>query len=166
MLRDEELDVTDRRPVAVASPPSALVNKPRNPAKQPPANTPPAGQWRMQPLPGSGRRQATSVVASRVDAKTPSEAKASREGSPDEDVTPISMRNFVIRPRRVRGDGVAQRMDEWRIRRYLAGQPRRPQFFVRPIVAGVRVIPITVPVHGSSHGQGITFLNRPGFPGG
>lgn len=100
VLRDEVLDVTASRPDEVASPPSAPANKPRKPAKQPLVNTPPSGEWRMQSLTGSGRRQAASVLASRTDAKTPSDAQALREANPNADVTPTSRRNFVIRPKK------------------------------------------------------------------
>lgn len=100
VLRDDVLDVTANRPDAVAAPPSTSVNKPRKPAKQPPVNIPPTGEWRMQPLAGSGRRQAASVLASRTDAKTPSDAQALREANPNADVTPTSRRNFVIRPKK------------------------------------------------------------------
>lgn len=100
VLRDETLDVTASRPDAVASPPSGPVNKPHKPAKQPQVSTPPTGQWRMQPLAGSGRRQAASVLASRTDAQTPSDAQALRQANPDTDVTPTSRRNFIIRPKK------------------------------------------------------------------
>lgn len=100
VLRDDVFDVTANRLDAVASPPPTLVNKPRKPAKQPPVNTPPTGQWRMQPLAGSGRRQATSVLTSRTDAQAPSDAQALRQANPDADVTPTSRRNFVIRPKK------------------------------------------------------------------
>jgi HTH-type transcriptional regulator/antitoxin HipB len=100
VLRDDVLEVTANRPDAVAAPPSTSVNKPRKPAKQPPVNIPPTGEWRMQPLAGSGRRQAASVLASRTDAKTPSDAQALREANPNADVTPTSRRNFVIRPKK------------------------------------------------------------------
>lgn len=100
VLRDEVLDVTASRRDAVASPPSVPVNKPRKPPKQPQVNTPPTGQWRMQPLAGSGRRQAASVLASRTDAQAPSDAQALRQANPDADITPTSRRNFVIRPKK------------------------------------------------------------------
>jgi HTH-type transcriptional regulator/antitoxin HipB len=99
VLRDDVLEVTNR-PDAAASPPTAPANNPRKPAKQPPVNIPPTGEWRMQPLTGGGRRQATSVLASRTDAKTPSDAQALREANPDAEVTPTSRRNFVIRPKK------------------------------------------------------------------
>lgn len=97
LLRD---DVTANQPNATASPPSPPASKPRKPAKQPSVNIPPTGQWRMQPLTGSGRRQAASVLASRSDAKTPSDAQALRDANPNSDVTPTSRRNFVIRAKK------------------------------------------------------------------
>lgn len=100
VLRDDVLDVTANRPDAAASPPTAPANKPRKPAKQPPVNTPPTGQWHMQPLTGGGRRQAASVLVSRTDAKTSSDAQALWDANPNADVTPTSRRNFVIRPKK------------------------------------------------------------------
>jgi HTH-type transcriptional regulator / antitoxin HipB len=97
LLRD---DVTANQTDATASPPSPPASKPRKPAKQPSVNIPPTGQLRMQPLAGSGRRQAASVLASRSDAKTPSDAQALRDANPNSDVTPTSRRNFVIRPKK------------------------------------------------------------------
>lgn len=97
LLRD---DVTANQPDATASPPSPPASNPRKPAKQPSVNVPPTGQWRMQPLTGSGRRQAASALASRSDAKTPSDAQALRDANPNSDVTPTSRRNFVIRPKK------------------------------------------------------------------
>jgi len=94
VLRDDVLDATANRPDALASPPSTA-------AEESPRwfNTPPTGEWRMQPLTG-GDRQAASVLASRTDAKTASDAQALRDASPNADVTPTSRRNFVIRPKK------------------------------------------------------------------
>lgn len=94
LLRD---DVTANQPDATVSPPAS---KPHKPAKQPSVNIPSTGQWRMQPLTGSGRRQAASVLASRSDAKTPSDAQALRDVNPNADVTPTSRRNFVIQAKK------------------------------------------------------------------
>ena len=58
VLRDDALEVTSNRPDAAATPPTAPANKLRKQAKQPPVNTPPTGQWRMQPLTGGGQREA------------------------------------------------------------------------------------------------------------
>ncbi len=85
---------------ATASPPAPPASKPRKTAKQPSINIPPTGQWRMQPLTDSSRRQATSVLASRSDAKTPSDAQALRDANPNSDVAPTSRRNFAIRPKK------------------------------------------------------------------
>jgi HTH-type transcriptional regulator/antitoxin HipB len=100
VLRDDVLELTANRPDAAASPPTAPANKTRKPAKQPPVNTPPTGQWHMQPLTGGGRRQAASVLVSRTDAKTSSDAQSLRDANPNADVTPTSRRNFVIRPKK------------------------------------------------------------------
>lgn len=100
VLRGDVFDVTASRPDVVASPPPISVHKPREPAKQPPVNISPTGQWHVQPLTGSGRRQAASVLASRTDVKTPSDAQALRQANPEADVTPTSRRNFVIRPKK------------------------------------------------------------------
>ena len=100
VLRDDVPGVSASRPDTTASPPSSLANKPRKLAKQPPVDIPPTGRRSMQPLTGSGRRQAASVLASRTDAKTPSDAHALRGANPDAEVTPTSRRNFVIRPKK------------------------------------------------------------------
>jgi HTH-type transcriptional regulator/antitoxin HipB len=99
VLRDDVFELTANRPDAVASPSPTSANKPPKPAK-PPVNMPSTGQWRVLPLTDSGRRQVSSVLASRTDAKTPSDAQALREANPDADVRPTSRRNFVIRPKK------------------------------------------------------------------
>ena len=98
VLRDDVLEVSANRPDAGASPRTAPADKPRKQAKQPPANTPPSGQW--QPLAGGGRREATPVLASRTDAKISSDTQALEDANPNADVTPTSRRNFVIRPKK------------------------------------------------------------------
>ncbi|HMS05245.1 MAG TPA: helix-turn-helix domain-containing protein [Burkholderiaceae bacterium] len=93
VLRDDVLDATANRPEALASLPIAAADKSRTPV-----NTPPTGEWRMQPLTG-GDRQTAPVLASRTDAKTASDAQALRDANPNADVTPTSRRSFVIRPK-------------------------------------------------------------------
>lgn len=100
LLRDDVIDVTANQPDATASPTFPPASKPRKPARQPSVNIPPTGQWRMQPLTGSGRGQRASILASRSDGKTPSDAQALRDENPNSDVTPTSRRNFVIRPKK------------------------------------------------------------------
>jgi HTH-type transcriptional regulator/antitoxin HipB len=98
VLRDDVLEVSANRPDAGVSPRTAPADKPRKQAKHPPLNTPPTGQW--QPLAGGGQREATSVLASRTDAKTSSDTQAMEDANPNADVTPTSRRNFVIRPKK------------------------------------------------------------------
>lgn len=98
VLRDDVLEVSANRPDAGVSPRTAPADKPRKQAKQPPANTPPSGQW--QPLAGGGRRETTPVLASRTDAKISSDTQALEDANPNADVTPTSRRNFVIRPKK------------------------------------------------------------------
>jgi HTH-type transcriptional regulator/antitoxin HipB len=100
LLRDDVTDVAAKQPDATALPPSSAASKPRKPPKQPPVNIPPTDPWRIQPLTGNGRRQAASVLASRRDAKTPSDVQALRDANPNADVTPTSRRNFIIRPKK------------------------------------------------------------------
>lgn len=100
VLRDDVLEVTANRGDAAASPPTAPADKTRKPAKQPPVNTPPTGQRHVRPLTGGSRREATSVLVSRTDAKTSSDAQALRDTNPNTDVAPTSRRNFVIRPKK------------------------------------------------------------------
>ncbi len=100
VVRDGTPEVIADQPDTLPQPHTAPANKPRKPTRQSPVNIPPAGQWRKQPLAGGGRFQATSVLVSRADAKTPSDAQALRDANPNTDVTPTSMRNFVIRPKK------------------------------------------------------------------
>lgn len=100
VLRDDMLEATANRRDAAASPPTASANKPRKPAKQRLVNAPPTGQWHVRPLTGGGRREATSVLVSRTDAKTSSDTQALRDTNPNADVAPTSRHNFVIRPKK------------------------------------------------------------------
>ena len=99
VVRDDALEVIAGQP-DTPPPPNAPANKPRKPARQSPVNSPPAGQWRKQPLAGGGRFQAKSVLVSRAGAKPPSDAQALRDANPTTDGTPTSGRNFVIRPKK------------------------------------------------------------------
>lgn len=100
LLRDDVIEGTANQPNAIISHLSSPASKPREPAKQPSVNIPPTGQWRSQPLTGSGRGQEASVLESRSDAKTPSDGQALRDTNPNSDVTSTPRRNFVVRPKK------------------------------------------------------------------
>jgi HTH-type transcriptional regulator/antitoxin HipB len=100
VLRDDVVEVVAERPDTATLHAPVQANKAKKPAKQSSANIPPPGQWRMTPLSSSGRRQETSVLASRSDTRIPSDAQALQDTNPPTDVTATSRRNFVIRAKK------------------------------------------------------------------
>jgi HTH-type transcriptional regulator/antitoxin HipB len=91
VLRDGAVDAVADRSPAPASP--------AKPTRKVQVDTPQAGQWRMTPLTSSGRRTATSVLASPRNTGTSPDVQV-REPDPQADVTATSRRSFTIRPKK------------------------------------------------------------------
>lgn len=58
------------------------------------------GTWDLHPMTGGGKHPPTSVLATRLDAKSSHDGQALHDANPHLDVQPTSRRNYVIRPKK------------------------------------------------------------------
>ena len=100
VLRDDA-DKAERSPLG-----SVNMGKPapsknaHQPVKPPTVNLHPTGQWQVRPLNGKNKLLPTSVLVSRVGAKTSAAGQMLRDVNPNADVVLNSKRNFIIRPKK------------------------------------------------------------------
>ncbi|WP_312844270.1 helix-turn-helix transcriptional regulator [Diaphorobacter nitroreducens] len=64
------------------------------------AKAPAKGNWDLHPMTGGGKHPPTSVLATRLDAKSSHDGQALRDANPHLDVQPTSRRNYIIRPKK------------------------------------------------------------------
>lgn len=102
VLRDDDTDgAADRVSAGSRSPASqAPKNTKKKSVPRLDVKTPAGGQWRVQPMTGTGRYAPRSALVSRSDAKASSDGQALRDANPQMDVAPTSRRNFIIRPKK------------------------------------------------------------------
>lgn len=83
-----------------ATPPSAPKTRARTRTTPLSAKVPDKGNWDLLPMTSGGAPPPTSVLATRLDTKSPDDGQALSDANLHLDVHPTSRRNYIIRPKK------------------------------------------------------------------